>query len=332
MKNNNNNEEEKNQAKRLEVIKYFFHKFKITEKELTKEEAKNHYQGKRKICIDEINKIFTDLKPIEISYIIFSFIFIKENTIFNIINFLDTMNSLLNHFEYYKKKNPNIKYNNSHFDNYLLKRYECSYIFTEYLSEKNCRELKIDNLLHFNYIPYYCPFKEHTDKKKRGEVDQNLLEGCPYAHCEDEIIYHPFVYKKFKCPENCNKENCPFYHVDDDGDAIDRETEIDFESNEIIDIQTLLSGLQLNNEDNEKNKKLNLLLKKKEKEACDFIPTEFNPKTYKLYKCPLGSVCKLDKKLCFNYHGDADRRRNPELYDGVLCPNLYEKESKCKMQ
>ena len=227
MKNNNNNDKDKKQAKRLEIIKYFFHKFKITEKELTIEEAKNYYKDKRKICIDEINKIFTDLKPIEISYIIFTFIFIQENTIFNIINFLDTMNSLLNHFEYYKKKNPNIKYNNSHFDNYLLKRYESSYIFTEYLSEKNCRELKIDNLLHFNYIPYYCPINQHTDKKKRVEVNQNLLEGCPYAHCEDEIMYHPFVYKKFKCPENCSKENCPFYHVDDDGDAIDRETEID---------------------------------------------------------------------------------------------------------
>ena len=38
MKNNKNNDMEKKQAKRLEVIKYFFHKFKITEKELTKEE------------------------------------------------------------------------------------------------------------------------------------------------------------------------------------------------------------------------------------------------------------------------------------------------------
>ena len=42
--------------------------------------------------------------------------------------------------------------------------------------------------------------------------------------------------------------------------------------------------------------------KYKAKEKNDFIPTEFNPLTYKMYRCPLGPICKLDRKFCLNYH------------------------------
>ena len=278
------------------------------------------------IYIDKI------LSPIEISYIAYIFIFSKENTTINIINFLDTINSLLNHYEYYNIKNPNIKYNNLHFENYLLKWYESSYIFTEYLAEKNCRELKIGNKLFFNCIPLLCPYREHTDKNKRDKVDQKHLEGCPFAHCEEEIIYHPFVCKKFKCSENCQEKNCPFYHVDDYRDAIDRETEVDFESNEIIDLQVIFSELLPNKENIGKNKKFDIILKKQAKEACGFIQTEFNTKTYKIFKCSLGSICKLDKKLCLGFHGHSDKRRDPEFYDVVLCPNLYENNKRKKTQ
>ena len=334
MKNSKFYDENKDEEKRFKIIKYIFNKFKITEKELTIEEIENYHKEKT-IFINEINKIFPDLNPKEIAYILFSFFFIKNNSSTNIINFFDTINSILSHYKYYLTKKPNIKYNNSHFDNYLLTRYESSYIFTEYLANNNCRELKIDNKLFFNYIPYFCPIKEHTDNQKKDKVNQAFLEECYYAHNEIEILYHPFVYKKFKCPENCNKENCAFYHVNDDGESIDMETEVDFDSNEIIDLQTILSGLQLNKEDKKNIEKFDIFLKKKSKENGDFIPTEFNPKTYKIYKCPLGSICKLDKKLCLNFHGDSDKRRNPELYEAVLCPNLYENKkripkAKCK--
>ncbi len=109
------------------------------------------------------------------------------------------------------------------------------------------------------------------------------------------------------------------------------ETEVDFYSDEIMHLQEILSSLKLNKEDAKKNQKLEIYIEKK----ADFIPSEFNPKTYKIYKCPLGSLCKLDKKQCLNYHGNGDKRRNPKYYKAILCPNLYEKNkrkenAKCK--
>ena len=106
------------------------------------------------------------------------------------------------------------------------------------------------------------------------------------------------------------------------------EIEVDFDSNEIINLQEVLSSLRLSKEDIKNNEKLELLLQKKVKDTGDFIPKEFNPLTYKIYKCPLGSICKLDQKLCLNYHNSTERKRNPKYYKAFLCPNLYEKNKK----
>jgi hypothetical protein len=104
---------------------------------------------------------------------------------------------------------------------------------------------------------------------------------------------------------------------------------------EISDISGVHS--KINNIKNKINKKeiiedenLELFLQKKAKDTGDFLPSEFNPLTYKLYKCPLGPICKLDKKLCLNYHGNGDRRRNPNFYKAELCPNLFEKNKRKK--
>ena len=70
------------------------------------------------------------------------------------------------------------------------------------------------------------------------------------------------------------------------------------------------------------------MLQKKAKDTGDFIPMEFNPLTYKIYKCPLGLICKLDPKLCLNYHNKNDKRRNPYFHKATLCPNLYDKNKK----
>lgn len=99
MKNNKFYEENKDEEKRFKIIKYIFNKFKITEKELTIEEIENYHKEKT-IFINEINKIFPDLNPKEIAYILFSFFFIKNNSSTNIINFFDTINSILSHYKY----------------------------------------------------------------------------------------------------------------------------------------------------------------------------------------------------------------------------------------
>ena len=325
---NDKNENEIDKQK-LYIINEIFEKFTILFNKKKYEDIPIDFQRDKIICINEIAKCFNKIGRLEITFILFSFIFAKDKSVKNIINFLDTINTILYHFEYYKNKNPKIKYNNSHFDNYLLKRYECAYIFTNYLSERGCRELKIDNQLFFNYIPIKCNNKNHIDSTEKNKIDQKELEGCPYAHNKLEEIYHPFVYKKFKCFKNeCKDDNCPLYHSDEEGNPIDMETEVDFDSNEMIDLQNVLSSLKLNKEDIKNNEKLEIFLQKKAKDTGDFIPTEFNPLTYKIYKCPLGQICKLDQKLCFNYHNNNDRRRNPNFHKAILCPNLFDKDNK----
>ena len=316
---------------RLSIINDIFSKFTILFSTSNYKDIPPNFQKDKKICINEIKKTFPDLNISEINYILFSFTFAKDKSAKNIINFLDTINTILIHWEYYKERKTKIKYNNSHFDNYLIKRYECSDIFTSFITDRGGRELKIDNKLYFNYIPIKCLVRRHTKISEISKADQVELDGCPFAHNSIEEHYHPFVYKKFKCfKKQCKDTNCFLYHEDENETPIDMETEVDFDSEEIISLQTVLSSLGLNKEDIQKNQKLKIYLEKKAKDTGDFIPSEFNPLTYKIYKCPLGPVCKLDKKLCLNHHGNADRRRNPNFYKAVLCPNLYEKNKRKK--
>ena len=323
-KNDNKKDDEKDVQNRISIINEIFNRFQIATPSGYDEDFISKFKKKRELEIEDIKEIFPDLKSNEIAYILNTFLLSNERKIEIIINFLDTLNSILAHFTYYKTKSQLIKYNNSHFDNYLLKRYECSYIFTTFLSSS--RELKIDNKLFFNYIPIKCISKLH---KENTEERVN----CGFSHNHMELFFHPFVYKKFKCRQkDCKKDSeCGFYHSNNDGDALDMETEVDFDSNEIINLVKILSTLSINKKDEKNNKIINSEKNKKN----NFIPTEFNPSTYKRYRCPLGPICKLDNKLCLNYHGAKDKRRNPELYEAKLCPNLYEnnkrkKDGKCE--
>ena len=318
---------------RLSVIDEIFHNFGILFSYKKFEDIPSDFSEEKRLCTKEIKKIFDALKNREIEYILYSFNFAKDKSVNNLINFLDTMNSILSHYEYYKRKNPKIKYNNAHFDNYLLKRYECADIFTNYIIDRGCRELKIDNKLFFNYIPIECNMKKHKDVVLKAKLDHRELEACPFSHNKIEEMYHPFVYKKFKCFKGqCNDENCVLYHVDDKNknNPIDMETEVDFDSDEIINLSKVLSSLRMSKEDIKNDENLGIFLQNKARETGDYIPSEFNPSTYKIYKCPLGPICKLDKKLCLNYHGDGDRRRNPNFYKATLCPKLFKNNKKIK--
>lgn len=317
MIDNNQTNEEKKAENRFKIIDEFFKDFQLLYSTKQHDSILDTFRRNNEVYKREIKKNFDDLEDEEIYFILFSFTSAKDKNPKNLINILDTLNTILSHYHYYiTRKNTKIKFNNTHFDNYLIKRYECSYIFTTFLSENGCRALKINNKLFFNYMPVSCT---KNDKK----------EDCPFAHNENEKKYHPFVYKKFKCyAKVCEDENCPFYHINDDNEPIDMETEVDFDSEKMIDLLALFSCKNLNQEDSIGNEKLELYLQKKEKESGDFLPSEFNPLTYKIYKCPLGPICKLDKKLCLNYHGLTDRRRNPKYYKPKLCPNLFEKSKR----
>ncbi len=55
------------------------------------------------------------------------------------------------------------------------------------------------------------------------------------------------------------------------------------------------------------------------------LPSEFHPHSYKTKECPLGSSCKLDSKLCLNFHNIFERRRDPNkyVYSAKYCNMVY---------
>lgn len=55
------------------------------------------------------------------------------------------------------------------------------------------------------------------------------------------------------------------------------------------------------------------------------LPSEFNPVTYKTMQCPLGKFCRLDSKLCLNFHDLCERRRDCTKfkYEWPNCKFIY---------
>ena len=326
MENKSEQKNDQDIKNRISIIIEIMKRFKIINKIVDySEDDISKFEKDKENEIEEIKSCFEDLNTNEIAYILYLFSLTDDKKSEIIINFFDTINTILSHYKYYKKKNPKIKYNNSHFDNYLLKRYECSYMFTTYLSDLDCRELKIDNKLYFNYIPIKC-----LENHQSGDTEKK--ETCGFSHNKIELQFHPFVYKKFKCVlPDCKKDcYCYYYHTNNDGETLDMETEVDFDSNEINHLKEVLASLNLDKKDNDNKEKKSIFLNNKSKEKSDFIPTEFNPETYKRYKCPLNSICKLNNKLCLNYHNEKDRRRNPDIYEAKLCPNLFKNNKRIK--
>ena len=89
---------------RINVIDDIFKRFTILFNQKNIKDIPSDFQKEKKICIDEIKKCFIDLKISEIIYILYSFNFAKDKSVKNIINFLDTINTILSHWEYYKQK------------------------------------------------------------------------------------------------------------------------------------------------------------------------------------------------------------------------------------
>jgi hypothetical protein len=60
-------------------------------------------------------------------------------------------------------------------------------------------------------------------------------------------------------------------------------------------------------------------------EISPSLPSEFHLNTYKTVECPLGISCKLDTKLCLNYHDLLERRRDPtkNKYAAKHCEYTY---------
>ncbi|MCQ2819619.1 MAG: hypothetical protein MJ252_20335 [archaeon] len=197
--------------------------------------------------------------------------------------------------------------------------------FCEFVNKGQRRELKLDVKMFWNYICYMCPILEKNENKKETPENGEIIDphhkcgfafNCPFAHNENELMFHPICYKKLRCPHinecKANGKNalksCPYYHS------------LDELKNNFVNFEEEQFALNLKD----------LFKRKLFSFNSTLLPTEFNIDTYKMNPCPLGSLCKLDEKECLNYHSEQDKRRPYILYEAKKCPEAFSKNPLCK--
>ena len=272
--------------------------------------------------IDIIDPYFKNLRKDELIYLFYTFIIQNSKTIEYFLNICDIMNKIIKHFFYFRKLDYNgyiqtRTYKNTYFQQYLIKRSKFENIFNPEKPIFKKRKLDIDDSTYFSYFPMKCLYVEQ-------KLEDCLYDDlCPFAHCDDEINYHPLIYKKIACiHKNINdcekKEKCHFYHENSEK----MESEIDFTDDNII---SLISKIQdIYEKTSNEQKYINEEIRNEY-----FIPSEFNPITYKTHKCPLNLLCKLPVNQCLNYHDNKNDRRRPfQTYNAEFCENIFNLKTK----
>ena len=272
--------------------------------------------------IEIIDPYFKNLRKDELIYLFYAFIIQNSKTIEYFLNICDIMNKIIKHFFYFRKLDyrgyiQTRTYKNTYFQQYLIKRSKFQNIFNPEKPIFKKRKLDIDDSTYFSYFPMKCLYVE----QKLENCLYNDL--CPFAHCDDEINYHPLIYKKIACIykniEDCEKkEKCHFYHENSEK----MESEIDFTDDNII---SLISKIQdIYEKTSNEQKYINEEIRNEY-----FIPSEFNPITYKTHKCPLNLLCKLPVNQCLNYHDNKNDRRRPfQTYNAEFCENIFNLKTK----
>ena len=272
--------------------------------------------------IDIIDPYFKNLRKDELIYLFYAFIIQNSKTIEYFLNICDIMNKIIKHFFYFRKLDyrgyiQTRTYKNTYFQQYLIKRSKFENIFNPEKPIFKNRKLDIDDSTYFSYFPMKCLYVEQ-------KLEDCLYDDlCPFAHCDDEINYHPLIYKKIACIykniEDCEKkEKCHFYHENSEK----MESEIDFTDDNII---SLISKIQdIYEKTSNEQKYINEEIRNEY-----FIPSEFNPITYKTHKCPLNLLCKLPVNQCLNYHDNKNDRRRPfQTYNAEFCENIFNLKTK----
>ena len=272
--------------------------------------------------IEIIDPYFKNLRKDELIYLFYTFIIQNSKTIEYFLNICDIMNKIIKHFFYFRKLDykgyiQTRTYKNSYFQQYLIKRSKFENIFNPEKPIFKNRKLDIDDSTYFSYFPIKCLYVEQ-------KIEDCLYEDlCPFAHCDDEINYHPLIYKKIACIhkniKDCEKkEKCHFYHENSEK----MESEIDFTDDNII---SLISKIQdIYEKTSNEQKYINEEIRNEY-----FIPSEFNPITYKTHKCPLNLLCKLPVNQCLNYHDNKNDRRRPfQTYNAEFCENIFNLKTK----
>ena len=272
--------------------------------------------------IEIIDPYFKNLRKDELIYLFYAFIIQNSKTIEYFLNICDIMNKIIKHFFYFRKLDyrgyiQTRTYKNTYFQQYLIKRSKFEKIFNPEKPIFKNRKLDIDDSTYFSYFPMKCLYVEQ-------KLEDCLYDDlCPFAHCDDEINYHPLIYKKIACIykniEDCEKkEKCHFYHENSEK----MESEIDFTDDNII---SLISKIQdIYEKTSNEQKYINEEIRNEY-----FIPSEFNPITYKTHKCPLNLLCKLPVNQCLNYHDNKNDRRRPfQTYNAEFCENIFNLKTK----
>ena len=272
--------------------------------------------------IEIIDPYFKNLRKDELIYLFYTFIIQNSKTIEYFLNICDIMNKIIKHFFYFRKLDyrgyiQTRTYKNTYFQQYLIKRSKFENIFNPEKPIFKNRKLDIDDSTYFSYFPMKCLYVEQ-------KLEDCLYDDlCPFAHCDDEINYHPLIYKKIACiHKNINdcekKEKCHFYHENSEK----MESEIDFTDDNII---SLISKIQdIYEKTSNEQKYINEEIRNEY-----FIPSEFNPITYKTHKCPLNLLCKLPVNQCLNYHDNKNDRRRPfQTYNAEFCENIFNLKTK----
>jgi hypothetical protein len=163
---------------------------------------------------------------------------------------------------------------------------------------------------YFNYVPIKCPYLTHTTAD----------DFCPFAHNKYEIDYHPLIFKTLICKKTtCLVKSekylffCPQGHQNDLRHVYNSKNPIIIKLIQICLKENLFTFNKYSCQ-----RELEFLF------ASQVLCSEFNPSTYKTKACPLGEFCRLDPKLCLNYHNDKERRRDPNRnYDNKNCPEIF---------
>lgn len=175
-----------------------------------------------------------------------------------------------------------------------------------YDNENNEKRRKIEKFLDgsYNYIPILCK------NKKCGN------NNCIYSHNNNEINYHPLLYKtKYEDKQEYCETNialCPTAkNFDTDFRII-----YNYKDENIIQLMNILDS------DFNTKKRIKSYYKKIKK---------FDINTFKIFKCKK-EKCDKDTHLCYYYHDSSEKRRPPYLYryTNQWCRDLKKGEKKCK--
>ena len=167
--------------------------------------------------------------------------------------------------------------------------------------EKRRKVVKYSNGT-FNYLPILC------DDNNCDE------ENCPFSHNDNELYYHPLVYKT---------------KYQDGG----KKGYLDRNANNVLDDFRIIY--------NYKNENIiNLLKLLDEKKIAKYYFKDYYKKEMKSFKLEAfktiecasvksGIKCPKDAHLCYFYHNLAEKRRPPTLYcySNVMCPDQKYKEN-----